>query len=139
MKWAAVLTLAFYEEVQSHKQYCFWRFLKGLCWFQCALSDPGQCHIYKSKATKIYRLLEKRCNLHELNLLALEKKNCNPSWCDLCFTWVKGNELLIALFSRAENSLDKRRKASQHDCVDCWLRQLAGTYVSPFLGKCASH
>lgn len=116
-----MLTLAFYEQLQSHKQYCFWHFLKGLCWFQRVLSDPVQCHIYESKATKIYILLEKRCNLHELHLLDLKNKNSNPYWHDLCLIWVKGNELLIALFSRAQNSLGKRKKATQHDCVGCWF------------------
>lgn len=119
MKWTAMLTLAFYEQLQSHKQYCFWHFLKGLCWFQRVLSDPVQCHIYESKATKIYRLLEKRCNLHELHLLDLKTKNSNPYWHDLCLIWVKGNELLIALFSRAQNSLGKRKKS--HSAWLCWL------------------
>lgn len=78
MKWTAMLTLAFCEQLQSHKQYCFWYFLKGLCRFQCVLSDPVQCRIYESKATKIYRLLGKRCNLHELHLLDLKNIISNP-------------------------------------------------------------
>lgn len=113
MKWTATLTLAFYEQLPSHKHYCFWHFLKSLWWFQCVLSDPVQCHIYKSKASKIYWLLEKRCNLYELHLSDLRNKNSNSYWCDLCLTWVKEKELLIAPFSEAQNSMDKGKKPAR--------------------------
>lgn len=83
----------------------------------CFISGFVQCHIYESKATQIYRLLEKRCNLHEFHILYLKTKNSNLYWCDLCLTWIKGNELLIAFLSGAQNSLDKSKKASQHDCI----------------------